>query len=284
MAFTTEKPSDTLTPGIFTIGGLAGCGKSTLAALFTPGRTLWIPVEDSRATFQTWPVETQPDFLPPLPITNTANGISTRKTLMALLRQILADPQGYQGGTLVIDSSTVLQKMFEEELCASEKKENVEDCCGGFQKCYIVLARWHFALIDVCKQIRDKWFMTIVFTAHTEIRKIRNKPDAEEHSIWDLNMAYKCGAVYIDQCDAVLYLRIEEFIRGRQANSKGDVTKLGKSASTGKRILVTASEGNMGFPNAKNRWNLEPKIEVPAFVNPLLSLIPYYAGTEIIEE
>jgi len=284
MAFTTEKPGDVMKPGIFTIGGLAGCGKSTLAALFTPGLTLWIPIEDSKATFQTWDLAAQPDFLPPIPITEKERGISTRKALMALLKSILNDPQGYQGGTLVFDSITVLQKMFEEELCAIENKENVEDCCGGFQKCYIVLARWHYSLIEICKKIRDRWDMTIVFTGHTEIRKIRNKPDAEEHTIWDLNMAAKCGAMYIDQSDAVLYLRIEEFIRGRETNTKGAVTKLGKSASTGKRILVTTSEGNMGFPNAKNRWSLEPKIEVPPFENPLLSLIPYYRGTDITEE
>jgi hypothetical protein len=284
MAFTTTKPGDNLQPAIITLGGLAGCGKSTLAALFTPGLTLWIPIEDSKATFQGWDRSIQPDFLDALPTANIASGISTRKSLMALLRDIERDPQGYEGGTLVLDSITVLQKMFEEELCDIEKKENVEDCCGGFQKCYIVLARWHYSLIEVLKRIRSKWNIGVIFTAHTEIRKIRNKPDAEEHSIWDLNMPAKCGAMYIDQSDAVLYLRIEEFIRGRQQNSKGDVTKLGKSASTGKRMLVTASEGNMGFPNAKNRWGLEAKIEIPIFENPLLSLIPYYRGTAITEE
>lgn len=277
MALQTTKPGEEKKPGIFFIGGLAGTGKSTLAALFTPGLTLWLPVEETHATFETWDLAVQPDMLPALPESSTSRGISTRKTLMATLREIETGDHGYDGGTLVIDSATVLQKMFEEELCDKEQRENVEDCAGGFQKCYIVIGRWHLGLIEACKRIRTKRNMTIVFTGHTEIRKIRNKPDAEEHTIWDMNMAAKCASQYIDQCDAVLYLRTEEFIRGREVNNKGAVTKMGKTSSTGKRVLVTSSEGNMGFTNAKNRWGLPPKIEVPQFENPLLSLIPYYA-------
>lgn len=284
MAFATTKPGDSPKPAIITLGGLAGTGKSTLAALFTPGLTLWVPVEDSSATFEAWDRSVQPDFLDFVPQPDKAKNISARRHIMAICRQLEFDDHGYDGGTVVFDSVSVMHKFFEEELCQKENKDNVEECSGGFQKCYVVLGRWHQEFIEACKRIRNKRNMTVVFTTHTEIRKIRNKPDAEEHTIWDMNMAAKCASFYIDQSDAVLYLRIEELIKGRETNGKGQVTKLGKSASNGKRMLITSSEGNTGFTNAKNRWSLPPKIEVEQFQNPLLTMIPYYGGSIVTAE
>jgi hypothetical protein len=58
---------------------------------------------------------------------------------------------------------------------------------------------------------------------------------------------------------------------------KGRQTKLGKIRSTGERILITASDGTVGFVDAKNRYHLPAEIEVEEGQNPILQYIPFYS-------
>lgn len=272
MKLETSKPSKK--PPIIVIGGVAGAGKSTLAAMFPA--PVWIQAEEATGTFDTWPEQLQPDMLPLLPTADKGKAISTYKTIKAQIELIRTSEHAFE--TCVIDSASVLNKMLEEELCDKEDKDDIAACAGGFHRGFNVVARMHGEIIRQLKRLRSERGMAIVFTSHVTDRKIRNKPDAEEHTIWDLDMGAASAQMYLDLCDAVCFLRIEEFIRGRETNNKGQVTKLGKSVSTGKRVLVTTSEGNQGFAKAKNRFNFPPKIEIPTGANPLLELIPYYAG------
>jgi len=60
------------------------------------------------------------------------------------------------------------------------------------------------------------------------------------------------------------------------------VREYGKVTSTGERILITASEGTIGFVDAKNRYKIPEELEVPERENPVLQYIPYlkqYATT-----
>lgn len=272
MQLETSKPS--ARPPVLVIGGIAGSGKSTLAALFPA--PIWIQAEEASGTFDTWPEEMQPDCLPLLPSANKGKNISTYKTIKGQLEMIRVSEHSFL--TCVIDSASVLNKMLEEELCDKEDKDDVAACAGGFHRGFNVVARMHGEIIKAAKRLRTERGMAVIFTSHVTERKIRNKPDAEEHTIWDLDMGAASAQMYTDLCDAVCFLRIEEFIKGRETNNKGQVVKMGKSISTGKRVLVTTSEGNQGFAKAKNRFGFDPKIEIPMGENPLLELIPYYAG------
>ena len=105
---------------------------------------------------------------------------------------------------------------------------------------------------------------------------MKNRPDAEEYSVYSLDMHKDSIPVYVNLVDAVLYLRQEEFVKGGATDKKGITTKLGKVVQTGDRILVTSGDGRIGYVNAKNRYDLDSEIPMPIGANPLLDLIPYF--------
>ena len=105
-------------PPILTIVGFTGSGKSSLAGLFP--KPAFIQAEDSQTVFQRVPVELQPHFNPVLPKPhkdkkgNTAKDISTRQVLIEQLMEFYTDDHPYE--TLVIDTATVTNDLFEEEM------------------------------------------------------------------------------------------------------------------------------------------------------------------------
>lgn len=51
--------------------------------------------------------------------------------------------------------------------------------------------------------------------------------------------------------------------------------KYGRVTNTGERVLITSSDGTVGYIDAKNRYSLPDEIEVSKGENPLLDLIPF---------
>ena len=134
----------------------------------------------------------------------------------------------------------------------------------------------HGEIKAACDVLRKRKGMTIIFLAHCGVKKMKNRPDAEEYTVYTLDMHDASIAQYTNLVDAVLYLRNEEFITGQQSDKKGQVTKFGRIMQTTQRILVTSGDGRVGYVNAKNRYQLEAEIPVDEGENPLLDVIPYF--------
>lgn len=264
------KPA--IKPPMITIVGTPGAGKTTLGAMF-PG-ALILPTEDGTAVFETWDVDAQPTVLPRLP--KTSEKRSTRDTLMALLDELITTQHDYK--TLVIDSITTLGALLEAEITMRDGVGTVADASGGYHKGFAELASWHADVVYKCEQLRAVKKMGIVFLAHIGIKKMRNRPDAAaDYSAFSLDMDNQALSVYVAQSDAVLYLRKEEFVTGQETDRKGRQTKFGRVTQTGKRILVTTGDGQVGYLNAKSRYNMPPEIDVPMGENPILEYIPFYS-------
>ena len=105
---------------------------------------------------------------------------------------------------------------------------------------------------------------------------MKNRPDADEYTVYTLDMHQASVNQYVNLVDAVLYLRNEEFVQGREVSKKGQLTKFGKAIQTGERVLVTSGDGRMGYVNAKNRYQLDSELPVAQGENPLLDLIPFF--------
>ena len=277
MSYLANAKKPKVKPPMITIVGTPGTGKTTLGALFP--NAIILPTEDGTTVFENWADDIQPTVLPRLPKAqkdgagNMAR--SSKDTLSSIIDELMTTDHGYQ--TLVIDSITTLAGLFEHEIALRDGVGTVADAAGGFHKGYVEVASWHADFIYKCEQLRAVKNMAIVFLAHTGIKKIRNRPDAAaDYSVFSLDMDNQALSAYIAQSDAVLYLKKEEFVSGQETNRKGQTTKFGRVTQTGNRTLITTGDGQVGYVNAKNRYNMPAELPVPHGENPIIPFIKFY--------
>lgn len=263
-------------PPMITIVGTPGTGKTTLGAMFP--NALMVMSEDGASVFDSWDEEAKPSVLPRLPKASkdeVGNLKSTRETLLSIMDELITTEHGFT--TLVVDSITSLDMLFGHEIALRDGVNTVADASGGFHKGYSEVASWHAEFVYKCEQLRAVKRMGIVFLAHTGIKKIRNRPDAAaDYSVFSMDMDNQALSIYTSQCDAVLYLVKEEFIQGSETNRKGQTTKLGRLVQTGERKLITTGDGQVGYINAKNRYNMPAEIPVEHGSNPILQYVKFY--------
>lgn len=259
-------------PPQITIVAAPGAGKTTLGALFP--KPIFVQAEEGTSVFETWAEEDRPIVFPQLPRASKENKISTKDVLIDQLRSLAT--QDHDFSTVVLDSVTSLHNLFEHEVCESYGVDNIGEAAGGYGKGYLAVKEMHAEVKSACDYLRNKKGMTVVFLAHLGVQKMKNRPDADEYSVYSLDMHKDSLPIYVNLVDAVLYLRQEEFVKGGATDKKGVTTKLGKIVQTGDRSLVTCGDGKAGYVNAKNRYDLDVEIPVPVGTNPLLQLIPYF--------
>ena len=218
----------------------------------------------------------QPAFFPQLPIANAKRNIKTSEVLFEQLRELMTVEHGFK--TVVIDSITALNIMFENEVVEFDDKgaSNIGEAQGGYNKGYLVVAGIHAKLRAACEHLRKRG-ISVVFLAHTGIVKMKNRPDGGEYVAYSLDMHERSRAIYVSSSDIVAYLKARDFVIGGEENKKGQTTKFGRVTNTGERVLITSSDGTIGYIDAKNRYALPDEIEVNKGENPLISLIPFYS-------
>ena len=276
MSFLEKASKPKVKPPMLTIVGSAGTGKTTLGALFP--NAIILPTEDGTTVFENWDDAIQPAVLPRLP--KSREGVSAKGTLIAIIDELMTTPHDYK--TLVVDSITTLAGIFEHEIALRDGVGTVADAAGGFHKGFAELASWHADFVYKCEQLRAVKGMAVVFLAHTGIKKIRNRPDAAaDYSVFSLEMDNQALSIYVSQSDAVLYLKKEEFVSGQETDRKGRQTKFGRVQQTGNRTLVTTGDGQVGYVNAKNRYDMPAELPVPHGENPIIPFIKFYQQSEV---
>ncbi len=273
MSYLRQVKKATAQAPVITVVGFAGSGKSSLAGLFP--NAIFIQAENATSVFETMPEELQPAFFPQLPIANAKRNIKTSDVLFEQLRELMTQEHDFK--TVVIDSITALNIMFENEVVEFDEKgaSNIGEAQGGYNKGYLVVAGIHAKLRAACEHLRKRG-ISVVFLAHTGIIKMKNRPDGGEYVAYSLDMHERSRSVYVSSSDIVAYLKARDFVVGNEENKKGQTTKFGRVTNTGERVLITSSDGTIGYIDAKNRYNLPDEIEVNKGENPLLPLIPFY--------
>ena len=258
---------------VITIVGFPGVGKSTLAATFH--NPIFVQAENATSVFETWDEDRQPAFFDELPAPNLKRKVKPSDVLLDQLRELATEEHGFQ--TVVIDAVTTLNMLFENEVIEFDSNPdatNIGEAAGGFGKGYLAVATLHAKVRNACEHLRRKG-MTIVFLAHSGIAKVKNRPDVEAYATWSLDMHEASRKVYVATSDAVLYLKSKEFVMGADKDKKGNVKSYGKMTSTGERVLIAASEGTIGYVDAKNRYRLPQEMDVEEGQNPVLQYIPF---------
>lgn len=258
---------------VITIVGFPGVGKTTLGALFP--NPIFIQGESSSGVFDNWDESVQPALMPELPRPNLEKKIRTSDAILAQLKELITIQHEFK--TVVIDSITSLNTTLESEILAFDQTGalTVADAAGGFHKGYGLLAQMHADVRMACEYIRRKG-IAVVFLAHTGIVKMKNRPDSSEYTAYTIDMHEKSRRVYVDHSDAVMYLKNSEIVSGVETNKKGQVIKYGRLRNTGDRLLITSSDGTVGYIDAKNRYDMPQELEVPKGENPILEHIKFF--------
>jgi hypothetical protein len=167
--------------------------------------------------------------------------------VMAVLRELYADPHGYQ--SLIIDTVDALEVLLLDHVCKAHGWKSIE--APAYGKGFVIAdAEWQ-RFIRGITAIRDKHGMTIVMTCHAEIVTI-NDPRAPSYSSYQPKLHRRGRGLVMDACDAVLFL--SEDLRVIAEDNR-------VRASAGPQRYLFC-EGTPAFA-AKNRFAMPSKVALP---------------------
>lgn len=235
-------------PQIITICGDAGLGKSSLAATFP--KPIFVRCEDGVARV---PQAFRPAALPP---------IRSEDQLWEQLKALVHEEHDYK--TAVIDTVSAADRMFVQSILKQDgKAKSLNQALGGYGAGFSALAARHQQVRNAAEMMRMKRGMNVVFLAHTEVGTMR-LPDMDDFSRYSLRMTHdKSLPPYLDDVDAVGFLRQRIVLRGDDGDRK-------KAVSDDTRELVmhvTASNVS------KNAYGITEPIEVKLGENPLAEFV-----------
>ena len=242
---TAGKPQNR--PVAITILGDAGLGKTSLAASFP--KPIFIRSEDG---LRSVPEKMMPDAFPL---------IKSVEELWAQLTALIREDHDYQ--TLVIDTITTLDTIFTDHVLESDPKKpkSLNQAHGGYGAGRDMIASLHRRVRNAAGMLMDRG-MNVVFVAHAETVRIE-PPDAPPYTKYAMRMNEKSTLPYIDNVDAIGFIRLETYVTG-----DGDVKK---AVSDGTRQLVCHA---MAANVSKNRFGISDPITLEIGVNPFAQYLP----------
>ena len=248
MSLSELVTKNTARPMIATILGDAGLGKTTLACAFP--KPIIIRAEDG---LQSVPGDLMPDALPVL---------ESATDLWDQLKMIISEEHDYQ--TLIIDSVTALERIFEQHVLDSDPKKprSINQALGGYGAGPSAMGALHQRVRKAAGILNAKRNMNIVFIAHATTETIE-LPDQDPYTRYSLRLGKKSIAPYSDDSDLVGFLKLRMFTTGDDEQRK-------KAISDGSRVLVCyATAANI----SKNRYGITTDLPVNLGENPLAKFI-----------
>ena len=249
MLDTISKPQSE--PVIMTITGDAGVGKTSLAATFP--KPIFIRAEDG---LESLVGKNAPDAFPLVEDTDA---------LWAQLASLINEEHEYQ--TCVIDSSSQLEVLFSDFVLASDPKKptTLATANGGYGAGYLAVSALHGRVRKAAQLLRSKRGMNVVFIAHSDVATLE-LPDQDPYSKYELRLNKKCVSHYVDNVDAVAFVKLETFVKDSEKSRNA------KALSTGARVVVCyATAANV----SKNRYGISEDIYFTEGVNPFVEFVPY---------
>jgi hypothetical protein len=179
---------------------------------------------------------------------DAVEGINSFECVLAALREIYADPRGYQ--SLVIDTADALEALLISHVCQANGWKTIETPAYG--KGFVVAdAEWH-RFIRGITAIRNTHGMNIIMTCHAEIVVV-NDPRAPSYSSYQPRLHKRGRGIVMDACDAVLFL-------SEDLRIVTDDNERVRGSAGSQRYLFC--EGTPSFA-AKNRFAMPSKIAMP---------------------
>lgn len=246
-----ETPKDRAP--VVTLSGDPGMGKSNLAATF-PKPIFIRVIEDG---LQSIPVGLRPAALPV---------VTTTEALWDQMFALIEQDHDFE--TLVIDSVTMCEQLFEREICEAEADEDgnpisIKDALGGYGAGAAMVAAMHVKLRKGAGVLNKRKGMNIVFVAHAALETMK-LPDKDDYQRYSLRLPAKSMSPYVDDVDIVGFVRLQTVIKGEKKERK-------RAVGNGDRELICHATPTS---IAKNRYRITEPLDFELGVNPLTDHIP----------
>jgi len=187
------------------------------------------------------------DGLGPLDVTSFPLA-SSYEDVMDMLASLFTEEHEFQ--TLVLDSLDWLEPLIWQRVCQNNKVESIERL--GFGKGYVeAIYHWR-AFFDGITALRDHKNMTIIMTAHNEIKRVED-PTLPGYDRHDLKLHKRASAIAEEFADIILFASAPVNTVSEDAGYKS--TRIRAVAGSGERIIH--SVGQPAFL-AKSRFPLPP--------------------------
>jgi hypothetical protein len=152
-----------------------------------------------------------------LPVSNTFDDV------IGWLGSLLHGEHG--NNTVVIDSSSTLEKLIWERVCARHNANGIETVLGGFAKGYTeALTEWQ-SLMDYLDALRNHRNMTTIVVGHVHVKMVNDPTtDAYDQVQWDIHKS--ASSALRRWADVTLFM-------GRKVAAKKEDQGFGKTKSRG---------------------------------------------------
>lgn len=237
-----EQPKDA--PPIITIVGDAGTGKTLLASKFN--KPVFILAENGLASIKNKPAA----------LKQLVKGSDIFDQLTALVKE----DHGFK--TVVIDSVTKLNAMFEKEIVdADPKAKSINQANGGYGAGVQAVAEMHWR-VKRAADILVKKGVAVVFIAHADTERV-DLPDVDPYTRYTIRMHRHSVSPYTDDVDMVGYLHRKIFSLD------------GKPVDTGKIVFTCQGSASR---ISKNRFGITQEIEVglDTPITEITKFIPFF--------
>lgn len=206
--------------------GPEGIGKSTLASHFP--RPLFLDVEGSTKAMNV----------------DRVDGLTSWQQLRDTLHALHVGVYDYK--TIVIDTADWAERLAIEYVCASQKKNGIEDF--GYGKGYTYVREAFAELLNDCDALIADG-RNIVLTAHAIMRKFEQPDERGAYDRWELKLSKQVSPMVKEWSDMVLFCNYKTHTQ-RQENGSYKVTG-------GQRVMYTTHNPCW---DAKNRYGLADEL------------------------
>lgn len=249
MSVNISKPGKR--PGIFTLCGDAGVGKSGLAAMFP--NPIFIRAEDGVGRISK-SIEV-PDSFDPVKWPDKEN--KTPDDLWAQLLWLLQKEHDYK--TLVVDSVSKLDEVFIQSVLERDgKARGINQAFGGYGAGAAAVAADHRRVRKAAGLLNERRGMNVIFIAHADLETMK-LPDRDDYQRYSLRLLKNSIPPYVDDVDFVGFIRLQSALRGDDDERK-------KVVSNGDRELICyATAASV----SKNGFGITDALDFEEGANPL---------------
>lgn len=190
--------------------------------------------------------------------------LSSFEAVMEAIGSLYSEDHGFR--TVVIDTTTSLEKLVWGETCRRQKWASIE--APGYGKGYKEADYVWQELLDGLGALRRDRNMGVLFLAHSEVSRF-DDPTTASYSRYDIDLHDRAKAMINRDVDAILLIK-QEVSLAKDEQGFGKDRKVGQAGSA--RWIYC--EGRPAY-TAKNRYGMPEKVLYPAGGG-FAALAPYF--------